>query len=187
MLAWTAIVSLMLGSLPLGWWLIAVGRRSKTARALTPALALGVYVPALVAAPLLPQPRARGRLLRLVGLLLLAAGLTVRLLALWEFRRQRASIAPETWVPPHLVTTGIYRFVRHPMYLADALMFTGWCCRWRALRALWLVAPIAWLTAWLRGHWEDRYLLESAFGEEFRAYKNRTGIFLPRIGRRRRR
>jgi protein-S-isoprenylcysteine O-methyltransferase Ste14 len=116
--------------------------------------------------------------------LLVAMGAAVRVLALWEFRRHRASLVPERWVPSQLVETGIYRFVRHPMYLADVLVCTGWYCLWRAWYALCLIAPVAAVGAWLRGYLEDQYIHEPAFGETYRAYRRRTGMFLPRIRRR---
>lgn len=103
LLLFMALAALMVLSLPLGWWLITTGRRLSRGTLLTTALALGVYVPALAGAPLLEQPRAKSRLLPVAGGLLIAVGLALRLLAVLEFRRQGASLAPKGWVPPRLV------------------------------------------------------------------------------------
>lgn len=146
-------------------------------------LAFAIYVPALIAVPFLPQPRADGRVFLLLGALLIAAGFIVRLLALLEFRRHCVPLAPERWVPPQLVQTGIYRFVRHPMYVSDSLLFIGWCCAWGALYGLYLITPLFLIAAGLRGYLEERYLLEPTFGEAYREYRRRTGMFLPRGGK----
>ncbi len=183
--AWGALAGMLMLGLPLGWWLMVFGRRGRHATTLTTAVALGVYVPALVAAPLLKQPRVRGRALPAAAALLLPLALAIRLLALREFRRRGTTLAPAGWVPPTLVRTGVYRVVRHPMYLSDCLLYGGWCCLWRGLYGLFLLGPLFALAAWWRARLEERYLLEPAFGEEFRQYRRRTGMLLPRLARER--
>ena len=61
-----------------------------------------------------------------VGLLPLFVGL---LLLLWCVRdfyiAGKGTLAP--WSPPrHLVTVGLYRYTRNPMYVAVAIMLVGW-------------------------------------------------------------
>ncbi len=183
-MVWNFLVALLLAAPPLGWWLFAVGRRYRFGTALTLVLALGIYVPALASAPLLRQPRSKGRALPVIGVLLMLAAVALRLLAMRELRRHGTSLAPEGWTPPVLVQTGVYRFVRHPIYLSDTLLFFGWSSAWRALRSLWLLGPLFVLAAVARAWLEDRYLHEPAFGEEFGQYQRRTGMLLPKVGRR---
>jgi protein-S-isoprenylcysteine O-methyltransferase Ste14 len=81
-----------------------------------------------------------------------------------------------------LVTGGPYRFVRHPLYASLVWMFYG--------ASLAYLNPLAALETtliflpgmWYRSNLEEAALLER-FGDAYRAYRARTGRFLPRPGR----
>ena len=103
-------------------------------------------------------------------------------LALWTWTQ--ASLGKE-WSPQlqlreehHLVTTGPYARVRHPLYTAMlgvgtafALVTANW------VFVLLAVAMFAGLVA--RIPLEEQMMLEQ-FGEEYKAYTQRTGRFLPK-------
>jgi protein-S-isoprenylcysteine O-methyltransferase Ste14 len=79
-----------------------------------------------------------------------------------------------------LVTDGIYRLVRHPMYtsfwlwaIAQALLIPNWVAGLSGL------AGVA-LLYFLRVVKEER-LMEEAFGEEYRRYSANTGRIIPRV------
>ncbi len=79
-----------------------------------------------------------------------------------------------------LITHGPYRWVRHPMYTALFVMGLGWLL----LTSNWaigvpLMAAILLLVG-LRVKNEEAMLIE-IFGDEYRAYMQRTGQFLPRL------
>ncbi|WP_428356298.1 methyltransferase family protein [Methyloprofundus sp.] len=62
----------------------------------------------------------------LAGGLLLAIGLAILLWCVRDFYVSgKGTLAP--WDPPkHLVTVGLYRYVRNPMYVGVLLILSGW-------------------------------------------------------------
>ena len=115
-----------------------------------------------------------------VGMIILAT-------AVWLFWRSHADLG-RNWSPSlqlreghELVTEGVYRSVRHPMYasmwlwgVAQALLLQNWIAGWAGLV---LVLPLY----LLRVPREERMMLDE-FGEEYRAYMDRTGRVIPRLG-----
>ena len=76
--------------------------------------------------------RAGGRF-HSAGLLPLVLGLVLLLWCVRDFYvAGRGTLAP--WSPPkHLVTVGLYRFSRNPMYVAVSLMLAGWSLAFASL------------------------------------------------------
>jgi protein-S-isoprenylcysteine O-methyltransferase Ste14 len=114
------------------------------------------------------------------------AGFAVGLASLTLWTWTQAALGKE-WSPQlqlrgehHLVTTGPYARVRHPLYTA---MF-GWGVSVALVTANWVfvvvaVAVIVGMMA--RVPREERMMLEE-FGEEYRSYMQRTGRFFPKWG-----
>ena len=78
-----------------------------------------------------------------------------------------------------LVTSGPYRWVRHPLYtvatslfIAFGLMADNWFIA--------LLGILAFIAMAIRTPKEEANLIEK-FGEEYRDYRKRTGAFLPKI------
>ena len=79
-----------------------------------------------------------------------------------------------------LVTSGPFKFVRHPQYLSQFLMDIGGA----AATLSFILAPLALIQIpflFLRASLEDK-ILEKHFGENFRNYKKKSGMFFPYIG-----
>lgn len=122
-------------------------------------------------APLDLGPVARGLG---TGLVWLALGVIVA--AGWEFARARTSIIPRR-APKALITSGIFRLTRNPIYVADALILAGLSLRWDAGAALVLVPVFIW---WITRRFieqEERTLAE-AFPLDTKAYYNQTRRWL---------
>jgi protein-S-isoprenylcysteine O-methyltransferase Ste14 len=107
-----------------------------------------------------------------LGAALIAAGLGLLVAAVIEFRRHRTSVVPHRQ-PSAIVTTGVYRLSRNPIYLGDALILAGLCLRWDALSGLVLVpAFVTLIGARFVGPEEGR--LSARFPAEFAAWAART-------------
>ena len=92
------------------------------------------------------------------------------ILALGRFRR--AGTAVEPWrTSTALVTNGVYRFTRNPMYLAMALLYLGAALAADSVLALVLLPPLLVLVRVGVISREERYL-ERRFGDEYRRYRS---------------
>jgi protein-S-isoprenylcysteine O-methyltransferase Ste14 len=105
------------------------------------------------------------------GWLLLIAGTLMFLLGAvplyWAKLRRRGA-----------VTGGVYRYIRHPQYVGLAMMGFGTVLIWP--RFLVLVCYITMLFLYgVLARWEEAQCL-ARYGESYRAYQARTGMFLPR-------
>ena len=113
-------------------------------------------------------------------------GAALMILAVWLFWRSHADLGPN-WSPSlqireghALVTQGVYRHVRHPMYaaewlwgIAQVLLLQNWVAGWAGLT---LFRPLY----VLRVPREERMMLDR-FGEEYHAYMDRTGRVVPHL------
>ncbi len=93
---------------------------------------------------------------------------------------QNWSVSLELREGHQLVTHGVYRFIRHPMYasiwlwgIAQGMLLQNWFAGWSVLP--WFAAVY-----FLRTPREEQLMCES-FGEEYREYMRRTGRLFPRI------
>lgn len=78
-----------------------------------------------------------------------------------------------------LVTTGIYRYLRHPQYTGIFLFTFGWILHWPSVITiiLWPVLVMAYV--WLARH-EEKYVAKE-FGDAYREYAQKTPRFVPFI------
>jgi protein-S-isoprenylcysteine O-methyltransferase Ste14 len=78
-----------------------------------------------------------------------------------------------------LVTVGLYRFVRHPQYTGFFLFLLGSVLNWPTLPTL-LMLPVL-LGVYYRLALTEEAEAEAAFGEAYREYRRRSGMFVPRL------
>jgi len=122
------------------------------------------------------------------GLAAGSIGTAVFVLALWLLWKSHvdlsSSFSPRLQVTEQhtLVTTGVYRSIRHPMYAAHWL----WAIAQALLLQNWIAGP-AMLAGFLplyrlRVELEEQMMLDH-FGEQYREYMARTGRIIPRRSR----
>jgi len=103
------------------------------------------------------------------GLLVLAA-----LLAQASHR----AIFGETRKKPHVIRTGVFGFVRHPMYLSEILLYLG-----LLLMGISLIAGVVWLATIGFLHYiarKEEKLLLARFGNEYAVYVRDVPMWIPR-------
>ena len=85
-----------------------------------------------------------GSVTDLLSGVLIGGGLILMVLAVYEMRKWRTTVIPHQEAA-HLVTSGIFKRSRNPIYLGDALILTGIILRLDAVLALPLVPLFVWL------------------------------------------
>ena len=81
-----------------------------------------------------------------------------------------------------LVTSGVYREIRHPMYAAHLL----WAVAQLLLLQNWIAGPaflVASIPLYIARIPREENMMEDEFGEEYQRYVERTGRVVPRIGK----
>jgi protein-S-isoprenylcysteine O-methyltransferase Ste14 len=114
------------------------------------------------------------------GLSLLAWGYMQYRLA-GRFRTAHGGGGPGVNVPPtRVVTEGIYRFTRNPMYLGHMIFLVGLAVTFRSIFALALLAANA---LWFRRRvLADEARLTALFGSAYRDYMLRVKRWIPGLG-----
>ena len=162
------------GRLNLQWWLTAA-----------PYVLCGMF---LIASFLRVIPPVTGydtpisRALSLVGVVFSAASIALIAFTLGTHRLRIALWHQSNDAPEHIVTYGAYSRIRHPFYAAFLLALIG---------ALIFCPHLGTLATLIYGFYimnstaakEEQKLSNSKLGDEYRAYMQRTGRFIPRWGR----
>ena len=111
-----------------------------------------------------------------IGLALILAGLVLMLAAVVQMVMRRTTVVPRQQ-PKALVSGGVFRISRNPIYLGDAMILTG-VVLWRDVP---LAAPVVFAFIALI---QNRFILpeegrlRAAFGAQFDAYAKRTRRWL---------
>jgi protein-S-isoprenylcysteine O-methyltransferase Ste14 len=100
--------------------------------------------------------------------------------AVYLLRSSRVVVRPERRLAG-VVSSGAFRYVRHPMYLGSLLAGLGLTVSTACLAAL---APLLGLFLFCNhiARFEEAVMAEK-FGDEYRQYKQRTGKWIPRLRR----
>lgn len=106
------------------------------------------------------------------ALVLAGIGQTITISGMVAFRRAKTTVNPmKASAASSLVTRGVYRFTRNPMYLGLMLTLFGWAVFLSSpLAMLWLAAFVLYINRFQIIP-EER-VLTSLFGAEYAKYKN---------------
>ena len=109
---------------------------------------------------------------QLLGGLLVGAGIILMALAAMEMHKQRTTIIPHKEADS-LVTSGIFKRTRNPIYLGDAAILAGLALRWDAVLALVLVPIFIWIIE-KRFIIPEENMLRRKFRADFAHYEQKT-------------
>jgi protein-S-isoprenylcysteine O-methyltransferase Ste14 len=113
-----------------------------------------------------------------IGHVLAAAGIVIAATALIQFRRRKTTYKPEDpGKTSALVTGGIYRVTRNPMYVGMALLLLA-ISFWSGHLAAALLVPFFMLVLWAFQIRHEEHMLAALFGADYEAFKNRTPRWL---------
>jgi protein-S-isoprenylcysteine O-methyltransferase Ste14 len=76
-----------------------------------------------------------------------------------------------------LITTGVYKYIRHPMYLSLMLIGFGVLAKDCGYQQ-WLLAIINFIALILTARVEEKEMLLK-FGDDYRKYMTKTKMFIP--------
>ncbi|MBP8252648.1 MAG: isoprenylcysteine carboxylmethyltransferase family protein [Herpetosiphon sp.] len=103
-------------------------------------------------------------------------GVLIGIWGVWSMRVSKVNVLPDVRPDAQLVTHGIYRWIRHPMYsglllmsLALVIAYFTW---WRLL--VWLILLV---NLWLKASYEESLLVRHF--PDYAAYKQRTKRLIP--------
>ena len=111
-----------------------------------------------------------------IGLALIGLGAVLMVVAVAQMLLSRTTFIPRR-NPRALVTAGVFRISRNPIYLADALILTGAILYWGALFAL-PVIPAFMSLIMQRYIKDEENRLHAGFGAECSTWAARVGRWL---------
>lgn len=121
-------------------------------------------------------PGGWGGIAPAVGWVLFVPGVILVLAAFVQFKRGTTPVCPFRQ-PLTLLTDGVFRFSRNPIYLGEILMLAGLAVMLEATRG-WVVLPLFWLVLEFLFVRPEEKILKATFGNEFYNYCQRTGRWL---------
>lgn len=123
-----------------------------------------------------PLPMIAPMVLRNVGLLLTFLGFLLGIGAFIEFRKARTTLDPHGSAK-QVVTSGIYRFTRNPIYLGFLLMVIGLPLNSGLYWGI-LMAPLYMMTMTRLVIEREEAYLERKFKDQYTGYKSRVRRWL---------
>lgn len=117
---------------------------------------------------------------RVIGALLILAGLPVLLESFARFALQGLGTPAPAFPPQHLVVKGFYRYVRNPMYVAVVSMVLGQALLFGNLRLL-AYATFAWVVTHVFVLTYEEPTLQKSFGAEYENYRAHVARWIPHL------
>jgi protein-S-isoprenylcysteine O-methyltransferase Ste14 len=144
-----------------------------------PGVVLGL-IPWLLTGWQVREPAPYWAPLRVLGGILLLAGVIVLVQAFVRFVVEGFGTPAPVAAPERLVVGGVYRYVRNPMYVAILAAIVGQALLLGRLGLL-LYAAAIWLVAAAFVRWYEEPTLRRRFGTDYEAYRRAVPAWWPRL------
>ena len=118
--------------------------------------------------------------LRAVGAVLIVAGVAVLLESFWRFATKGLGTPAPILPTRRLVVSGLYRYVRNPMYLAVAAMIVGQALFFGSVRLL-EYGALVWLAFHLFVLLYEEPTLTAAYPAEYPVFRAHVPRWVPRL------
>jgi len=146
---------------------------------LAPGLLAG-YVPWLISRWQVNPPIFGASWLRVLGIVLMAAGLPVLLDSFARFAIEGFGTPAPVFPTQHLIVTGLYRYVRNPMYVAVLSLIVGQGFLFGSVAVL-EYAVVVWAGFCLFVLFYEEPTLRSTYGQEFEQFRANVPAWIPRL------
>ena len=115
-----------------------------------------------------------------VALVPVVIGRVISVAAGRRFREAQTTFDPvRPELTTHLVTEGVYRFTRNPMYLGLVLMLIAWAL-WLGTASPWVIPPLFAILMTITRIAPEERALEMVFGETYVAYRRSVSRWIGR-------
>lgn len=113
-----------------------------------------------------------------VANIMLFSGVLICLVAIWQLRKYSLTALPAPVSNAKLLTSGLYKYVRHPIYTGVILAFAGVALSSESILklGLWCILVIF---IFAKSNYEES-LLTTQF-KDYKKYRNATGRFIPKL------
>jgi len=155
---------------------MSTSQSSEKIRVPAPILTIIHIILVVLLGNLLPLPIPVPAFVPWLGLVIAGLGLVLGILAMTEFRRVRATMDPKK-PSTGLVTSGIYRFTRNPVYLGFVFMLVGFSLSMRTYWGIVFILPLVTLTNSLVIKYEEASL-EKKFKTQYTEYASHVRRWL---------
>jgi protein-S-isoprenylcysteine O-methyltransferase Ste14 len=114
-----------------------------------------------------------------LGITLMLFGLLIRIISMKQLGKYYSTLLFAN-NDHHLIKTGIYKYIRHPIYLGDLILYFGFCLALSNF-IIFLFIMSSFVFAYLLRIKQEEKMMQESFSDEYTAYIKKTKKLIPFI------